>query len=158
METRGQGLRTSGGTHAKQAVSPGISSWMWPDTASSDTPLSIHGWPSSLQACKHKGNSTGHDVAQQVPILQMHTRRSNSNVAQQGNEPSRIEPSLDVFSDDDTFRYISHKVPGIATGWPSLSQRGRPLVACSIDTMRGEAVTRRIACAWFTWLMVILAS
>ena len=31
---------TSGGTHAKHAVSPGIMSWMWPLTASSDTPLS----------------------------------------------------------------------------------------------------------------------
>lgn len=42
---------TKGGTHAKQAVSPGITTWMWPDTASSDTPDSIHNWPSSKQTC-----------------------------------------------------------------------------------------------------------
>lgn len=41
---------TSGGAHSKQAVSPGTSSWMWPLTASSLTPLSIHVWPSSLHA------------------------------------------------------------------------------------------------------------
>mmetsp|Transcript_9614 Transcript_9614/g.29145 ORF Transcript_9614/g.29145 Transcript_9614/m.29145 type:complete len:257 (-) Transcript_9614:681-1451(-) len=38
---------TSGGTHWKHAVSPGASSCMWPDTASSLTPLSIHVCPSS---------------------------------------------------------------------------------------------------------------
>lgn len=31
-------------------VRPGSSVWMWPETASSDTPDSIHGRPSSLQA------------------------------------------------------------------------------------------------------------
>lgn len=29
---------TKGGAHAKQAVSPGISNCIWPETASSDTP------------------------------------------------------------------------------------------------------------------------
>ena len=30
---------TRGGAHAKQAVSPGISNCMWPETASSETPV-----------------------------------------------------------------------------------------------------------------------
>jgi len=38
---------TRGGTHAKQAVAPGTKSWMWPETASSETPDSSQGWASS---------------------------------------------------------------------------------------------------------------
>ena len=41
---------TSGGAHSKQASSPGLSSWMWPETASSETPDSSHVCPSSLHA------------------------------------------------------------------------------------------------------------
>jgi len=40
----------SGGRHSKHAVRPGSSVWMWPETASSDTPLSIHACPSSVHA------------------------------------------------------------------------------------------------------------
>mmetsp|Transcript_13556 Transcript_13556/g.50754 ORF Transcript_13556/g.50754 Transcript_13556/m.50754 type:complete len:204 (+) Transcript_13556:190-801(+) len=47
---------TSGGTHAKHAVDPGIMTWICPETASSETPLSIqvcsnsrHAW---LIACR----------------------------------------------------------------------------------------------------------
>lgn len=35
---------------AKQAVFPGITNWMWPDTAFSLTPDSIQGWFNSLHA------------------------------------------------------------------------------------------------------------
>lgn len=42
---------TSGGTHAKQAVTPGMTTWMWPDTASSLTPDSIHVCCTSRQTC-----------------------------------------------------------------------------------------------------------
>lgn len=38
-----------GTAQAKHAVSPGIMSWMWADMASSETPLSIQTWSSSLQ-------------------------------------------------------------------------------------------------------------
>lgn len=40
----------SGGAHSKHASSPGLSSWMWPETASSETPDSSHTCPSSLHA------------------------------------------------------------------------------------------------------------
>jgi hypothetical protein len=43
---------------AKQADSPGIISWMCPETAFSLTPDSIHVWPSSLQAWTGKGKTT----------------------------------------------------------------------------------------------------
>ena len=40
----------SGGAHSKQASSPGLSSWTWPETASSETPDSSHVCASSLHA------------------------------------------------------------------------------------------------------------
>lgn len=39
---------TKGGAHAKQAVSPGISSCICPETASSDTPAQNSFWVSKL--------------------------------------------------------------------------------------------------------------
>lgn len=43
---------TRGGAQAKQAVRPGCSSCMWPETASSDTPDSSHVWSSSRHTCR----------------------------------------------------------------------------------------------------------
>lgn len=39
----------------------GLISWMWPETASSDTPLSIHVWPSSLHAYSQMGQEAAHE-------------------------------------------------------------------------------------------------
>ena len=57
---------TRGGTHWKQAVSPGMMVWMWPLTASSLTPLSIHVWPSSRHTCGFTHVSTLHVLGSHV--------------------------------------------------------------------------------------------
>lgn len=41
---------------AKQAVFPGMTNWIWPDTAFSLTPDSIQGWFNSLHAWQKAEN------------------------------------------------------------------------------------------------------
>ena len=83
---------TSGGAHAKHAVSPGMTVWMWPLTAFSLTPLSIQIWLSSLHALliakrasklstQERTRSTGRPLSR-WPLLMRSMNRSNlsSNV------------------------------------------------------------------------------
>jgi hypothetical protein len=60
---------TRGGTHWKQAVSPGMMVCMCPDTASSLTPDSIQVWFSSRHTWSRQGATTIYENALKAVLL-----------------------------------------------------------------------------------------